>query len=276
MEPLNKAERNASIFNFIAIYIIVLALPVTVAYLIGKHNPDKGAGGNQIAIREQQMLLSQLDQIQAYLVEMNKIDKNDRPQGTVTSDQMSRWISDAKAQNEKFLNTGINAFAQGKFSDARKQLQTKILACLMELHNQRRLYLLKADEMILSRNQSNNIEQLKSENRNLLSERQTLQNQLNMMIAQQQKDGPGGGGSQSSDKAVEDLRWEMRFTDANCKKAQADLLEAYSNEINKRRQLYTQAKTNFQAISRNNRISYVLQQQANDKIQEIDKAMSHL
>ncbi|GAB4002270.1 hypothetical protein GCM10028807_60570 [Spirosoma daeguense] len=277
MEPLNKSERNTSLFNFIAVYVIVLALPLFLAYWMGTKRSSKGGG--QKAVVEQEALAKDMDALQQYVLETEK-ENSSMPQETDSFEQKNSWIAKAEQRNTDFRRK-INDFMNKKgYTGARDRIRKNACNYLIQMTTERSNYLQKRKEVLGSTNQSAYVKQLQGENAQLKMQAQGLQNNINtlntvMAQAKQQAAGGGGGGGQQPNPEVENLKWMLKISDANCKKSQADILEAY-NDNSKRRQLYTAARLNFQQISQSARNSYTIQQLASDKIQEIDRQISRL
>ncbi len=278
MDPLNKTERNTSLFNFIAVYIIVLALPLCLAFWVGKKYP--AGGSNQKAISEQKALADEMTAVQVYIKNMEEIDTQ-RPQEGASNETWNSWIQGAEQQNNEF-RTRIDKFQKNNvFTGTRLGMRDNACSYLYRVNIERKNYLDKRSALLRERDETAEIERLKSENDRLKSDKQNLQNNVNMLMAQAARPAPapapqaqaGGGGG--GGKELENLKWELKFSDANCKKVQADILEEYNARM-KRKQLYALAKKNFELIINANGATYAIQQLANTKVDEIDKVLSRL
>lgn len=277
MDPLNKTERNTSLVNFIAIYLIVLALPLCLAFWIGKKYP--AGGNNQKAISEQKALADEMTAVQVFIKNMEEIDAQ-RPQEGASNETWNSWIQGAEQQNNDF-RTRVDKFQKNNvFTGVRLAMRDNACSSLYRVNIERKNYLDKRTALLRERDETAEVERLKSENARMNSDKQNMQNTVNMLMAQAASRpapaaaAPGGGGG-GSGKEVENLRWELKFSDANCKKVQADVLEQYNARL-KRKQLYALAKRNFELISNSNGATYALQQLANAKVDEIDRVMSRL
>lgn len=275
MDPLNKTERNSSLVNFIAIYLIVLALPLCLAFWVGKKYP--AGGNNQKAISEQKALADEMTAVQVFIKNMEETDTQ-RPQEGASNETWNSWIQGAEQQNNDF-RTRVDKFQKNNaFTGVRLAMRDNACSSLYRVNIERKNYLDKRTALLRERDETAEVERLKSENARMNSDKQNMQNTVNMLMAQAASRpapaaaAPGGGGS---GKEVENLRWELKFSDANCKKVQADVLEQYNARL-KRKQLYALAKRNFELISNSNGATYALQQLANAKVDEIDRVMSRL
>ncbi|WP_020604780.1 hypothetical protein [Spirosoma spitsbergense] len=275
MDPLNKIERNTSLVNFTAVYIIIIALPLFLAFWMGTKKSSKG--GNQKAISEQEALVKDMDVLQQYVVEINK--QNDAiPKDADTDEVWNSWLSNAEQVNSNFAKKANDFLTKQGYTGARDRIRKNACNYLIQLTKERSNYLQKRKKLVGVQNESAAVKQLQGENGQLKMQAQGLQNSLDamkLMAAAQAKQAGGGGGAQQSTTEIENLKWQLRFSDANCKKSQADILESYNDNL-KRKQLYVIARQNFQLISQNARSSYTIQQLAIDKMQEIDRQMSHL
>lgn len=279
MDPLNKAERNTSLLNFIAVYVIVLALPLCLAFWMGKKYPS--GGGNQKAVSEQKLLADEMSAVQVYIKSIEETDTK-RPDEGASNETWNAWIQQAEQQNAEF-RVRVDKFQRNNvFTGIRLAMRDNACSSLYRVNIERKNYLDKRMALLRERDETAELERLKSENARLNSDKQNLQNNVNMLMAQAaSRPAPaapvasGGGGGGGAGKDVESLRWELKFSDANCKKVQADILEEY-NARQKRRQLYALAKKNFEVIGDANGASYALQQLANTKVAEIDRVMSRL
>lgn len=288
MDPINRAERNASILNFVLVYILITAIPVGVTYTLTRK--AGGSGNNTKAIVEQQGLANEMSALQVYVKKMEEMDTR-RPTETASNETWNTWILEAEKQNNEFRER-VNVFQKNNaFTGTRLTMRDNACSYLYRVNIERRNYLAKRSALSLERNETAELGRLRSENQQLSSERQNLQTQLamSMNMAQQRAataaavapstggggGSGGGGGGQAAKKELDDMRWQLQFSDANCKKVQADLLGNY-NEVAKRKQLYIVARQNFQQLSQSARGTFALQQLATDKIQDIDRALGRL
>ncbi len=277
MDPINRAERNASIFNFVLVYLLITAIPVGVTYMLTR-KAGGGAGGNQKAVVEQQGLANEMNALQAYVKKMEEMDTR-RPAETASNETWNTWILDAEKQNNEFRGRVDQFQKNNSFTGARLGMRDNACSYLYRINIERRNYLAKRSELAKDRDETAELQRVRGENQQLSNEKANLQTQLamSMNMANQQKSAgaDAGGGSGGGKRETEDLKLQLAFSDANCKKSQADLLGNY-NEINRRRQLYTAAKQQLQQLTQNSKASFALTQMANDKIQDIDRAMVHL
>ena len=281
MDALNQKERNTSLINFVAIYVIIIALPLFLAFWMGTKKPSKG--GNQKAVVEQEALAKDMDAMQQYIAIIAQ-ENDGRPKDTDVDETWRGWLLKAEQNNDVFSRK-VNAFS-GKpgYTGARDRIRKNACAYLQQLAQERGNYLSKRKTLLGVQNNTAAIKELQNENERLKSENKGLDNTLKttqMMMAQANKastaaaaaGGAGGGGQPNPE--IENLKWQLKFSDANCKKTQADILETY-NDTDKRKVLYTVARQNFQIITKNARNSFTIQQLASDKIQEIDRQLSRL
>ena len=96
MEPINRAERSASLFNFILVYVLITAIPVGITYQIAKKSG--GSSLNQKAVSEQQTLAKEMSALQTYVKRMEEIDTQ-RPAETAPSETWGIWLQAAEKQN---------------------------------------------------------------------------------------------------------------------------------------------------------------------------------
>lgn len=272
MDPINKTERNTSLLNFIAVYTIIIVLPLFLAFWMGTKKPAKG--GNQKAVSEQEALVKDMDALQQYVKEIDDQNHNLPAEG-LPYETWNSWLTQAEKQNTSFFKKITDFQAKKGYSGARLRIRDNACAYLFQIFNERTNYIQKRRALLGVENKTAEVQRLLNENTQLKAEKQGLQNNLNVMVAQKPQPAAGGGGAQPSATEVEDLKWQLRFSEANCKKTQADILEVY-NDNPKRKQLYSVARQNFQSITQNARTNYTIQQLASDKIQEIDRQMSRL
>ena len=293
MEPLNKAERNGSLLSFVAVYIIVLILPTFLAFWLGR-NYAKGGGGNSKTVAAQNALKDRMEKLRLRIDEMATMDKDEKPtsSGPSMAANWANYLGKANQQNTTFRNE-IDALRNDKkFTPLATMHQMRLSACayLDRVYTERAINLANLQVMQGAKNEAGRIQQLESEKQQLGMQNQTLQNQVNMAMGQQKQQaaqmqamaaagggagGGGGGGGGKPSPEVENLKWQIKYCEANCTKAKADMLEAY-NESQKRKQLYTVAKQNFLVINQKARSNYALQQLVTERLQDIDKSLSRL
>ncbi len=277
MEAINKAERTTSLVNFTVVYILIIAIPVIMAFFAGTRR--NSGGGSAKAVSEQELLLKQMEALQQNIVDMKALDTK-RPGPNSSSENWKQWLDEADAQNETFKQA-VNSFRSSRnFTGARDKMRQSGCTYLDAVYYERGVHLENLKTLRGVKNESAVIQQLQADNQRLQSEKNNLQNTVNMqnaMMAQQANTSGGGGAGSAAPttQALTDLKWQLRFEDADCKKSQADMLATY-NDANRRRQLYSSAKANFQQIAQLARSSYTLQRQASVKVREIDQTMSRL
>lgn len=276
MEAINKAERNTSLLNFIVVYIIVLAIPLFLAFFAGTRKSS--GGGSAKAVNEQALLAERMEKLQQSITDMKTLD-NSRPNNTSSPENWRQWLNDAESQNEKFKKE-VNAFRETKeFTEARNNMRQSACTYLDMVYYERGVHIDNLKSLRGERNEAAAIEQLKAEKQALQTEKAQIQNSLNTanaMLAQKPAGGGGGGGGGGGDpQALTDLKWQLRFEDADCTKTKADMLAAY-NEAAKRKQLYATAKLNFQQIAQQARSSFTIQKLASGKVREIDQVLTRL
>jgi len=278
MEAINKTERNTSLVNFVAVYVIILAIPLFLAFFAGTRKSS--GGGSAKAVNEQALLAERMEKLQLFITDMQTLDKS-RPNGTSSPENWKQWLNEAEAQNEKFKQS-VNEFRTAKeFTESRNNMRQSACTYLDMVYYERGVHL---DNLKALRGVSNGtamIQQLQAEKQALQTEKQQIQNNLNTanaMLAQKPAGGGaggGGGGGGGDPQALTDLKWQLRFEDADCTKTKADMLAAY-NEAAKRKQLYSTAKLNFQQIAQQARNSFTIQKLASGKVREIDQVMSRM
>ncbi|GAB3709524.1 hypothetical protein GCM10027592_45730 [Spirosoma flavus] len=277
MEAINRAERNTSVINFVAVYLIIIAIPVFMAFFAGNR---KNAGAmTSSSAKEYEKLEAQMTQLQAYTARMREQDEKLTNMSNASPAQWQSWMDQAKRENENFRNA-IEKFRQMKFKDARTKMQTSVCTYLDALHTERAVHLQYMEKQQGINNQNLTVQQLQNEKQQLQAQNASLQNTINTqnaLLAQKPAGGGagGGGGGAPDNQALTDLKWQLRFEDADCKKSQADILAAYKADA-KRKQLYSTAKVNFQQIAQLARTSFTIQRQATAKVREIDQSLSQL
>ena len=284
MDPINRAERNASILNFILVYILITAIPVGVTYSLTRKAGGSG-GGSQKAVVEQQSLANEMTALQAYVKKMEDLDTR-RPSETSSKETWNLWILEAEKQNNDFRGRVDQFQKNNAFTGARLTMRDDACSYLYRVNIERRNYLSKRSELLDERNDTAETARLRSENQQLANEKSNLQTQMTMLSVAAMKTPPppaaggggGGGGSAGGgggNKEMAEMKWQLQFCDANSQKTQADLLGNY-NEVTRRKQLYTTARQSLQQLSQSAKGNYVLTQMASDKIQDIDRAMRQL
>ncbi|RIV25445.1 hypothetical protein DYU11_09100 [Fibrisoma montanum] len=274
MEAINRAERNTSLINFTAVYLIIIALPVVMAFFAGNR---KNAGAmTSSSAKEYETLEKQMTELQAYTARMREHDDKLANMNNASPAQWQSWLDEAKRENKKFEDA-IEKFRGMKFKDARSKMQTSVCTYLDGLHTERAIHLQYMERQRGISNQNLTVQQLQNEKQQLQAQNASLQNTINTqnaLLAQKPAGGSGGGGGQDN-QVLTDLKWQLRFEDADCKKSQADLLAAYKADAT-RKKLYSTAKTNFQQIAQMARTSFSIQRQATAKVREIDQTLSQL
>lgn len=274
MEAINRAERNTSIINFVAVYLIVIAIPVFMAFFAGNR---KNAGAmTASSAKEYETLQAQMASLQVYTATMRELDKTS-PKSTDSQENRRAWLDQAKRENQNFSNA-IEKFRRMSFKDSRAAMQTSVCTYLDIMHTERGIHLDYLEQLYGKSDQVQTVQQLKSDKQQLQNEKQQLQNTINTqnaLLAQKPAGGGGAGGGAQDNQELTDLKWQLRFEDADCKKSQADLLATF-NAGATRKKLYSTAKVNFQQIAQLARTSFTIQRQATAKVREIDQTLSQL
>lgn len=282
MDPINRSERNASILNFVLVYVLITAIPVGVTYTLTRKAGVAG-GSNQKAVVEQQGLANEMNALQVYVKKMEEMDTR-RPTETASNETWNLWILEAEKQNNEFRSRVDQFQKNNAFTGARLAMRDNACSYLYRINIERRNYLAKRSDLLKERDDTAEMSRLRSENQQLANEKSNLQTQMAMLSMAQRaatpppaagSGGGGGGGGGADKKEVAELQWQLQFSDANCKKTQADLLGNY-NEVTKRRQLYGVARQTLQQLSQSARGNFALRQLATDKIQDIDRALGRL
>lgn len=278
MKPLNSAERSSSIVTFIAVYILIMAVPLYLTYMLGKNS--KGAGGANDPAGQKELTRT-LIEMQTYISTMEERDQN-QVAGVGTESLWQKWVVGAESENSKF-KSAIDQLEQAKLSGFKKDIRNSVVIYLRRLYLERgiRINLEKSQRGIHS--ETSEIQRLKAENDQLKAANAGLQNTINLkdqLMANASKSsaggGSGGGGDQQNSKMMAELmKWELLFCDASSQKAQADILSP-CNQLAKRKTLYEAAKTNFQKITVASLPGYTLKKMARDKVHEIDQVMARL
>ena len=277
MEAINKAERTTSLINFIAVYILILAVPLFLAFFAGTQK--KGSAGGGKAISEQVALSAEMAALQKNVDEMRTQDGK-RREAMGSPENWQNWLSEAERQNTDFKKAVETFRGNPTYTEARNSLRLSACAYLDMVYYERGVHIENLKALRGERNETATIEQLKADKQQLEAQKSNLQNTINMQNAMLAKPAAGGGGSagggQPNPQVLTDLKWQLRFEDADCKKSQADLLAAHNEEVARRKQLYSSAKVNFQQISQLAKTSFTIQRQATAKVREIDQTLSRL
>lgn len=274
MEAINQSERTTSLINFVAVYILILSVPLFLAFFAGTR---RSAGlGKATDVKEYELLQKQMTDLQAYTATMRQLDDKLTNMNNASPAGWQAWLDDSKKENQRFSDA-IEKFRKVKFNGARTLMQTSACTYLDALHTERGIHLQYLERQRGIQNQSLTVEQLKEKNNQLQSTNASLQNTINTQNAiLAQKPAPGAGGAPQNTQALTDLKWQLRFEDADCKKSQADVLAAHNEEVARRKQLYSSAKVNFQQISQLAKSSFTIQRLASAKVREIDQTLSRL
>lgn len=274
MQALNSAERSSSILTFTAVYILILAIPLYLVYMIGQRSKNNS---NTEIPAEHKAFAESLVNLQSYIQAMKDRDEN-QATGSGTASLWQSWVADAKKENADF-GRAIEIFKNSTQTTTRIPIRNSIVVYLERLVLERSTRISLEESVHGVRNETSELQRLNMENAQLKANAASLQNTINLkdqMIADLQKRGGGSnnGGSANTD-AVASLKWELLFCDANSTKSQADILSP-CNQIPKRKQLYSIAKVNFQKITSGSVPSYTLKKLAGDKVREIDQMMAKL
>ncbi len=279
MDPINKAERNTSLLNFSFVYILILALPLMLAYWMG--TKKSSGGGSQRVSNEQEFLAKEMTALQED-VKIIEGQNGGLPSASDANETWNDWLSKAELQNREFYEK-IKAFQNKPGLKTTHSLNIRKHACsyLFQISLQRTNYLQNRRQLLNTQKGTADAGQLKTENDQLKSEIQTLKHEkdiLDIKLAKKESGGGGGGGGGGGaqpDPKVEELTWTLRYTVADCKKAQADNLVECNKNL-ERRTLYVKARKDFQQISEKAMKFFQIQQQASDRVEEIDKTLSRL
>lgn len=273
MKALNSAQRSSSIITFIAVYLLIMVIPLYLVYMLGKNSKGNSGGGNP---SEQKELTQALISIQGYIDEMEQRDSQ-QANGAGTASLWQKWVTNAENENTNFKNA-IDKLEQSRLSGFKNDIRNSVVIYLRRLHLERgtRINLEKNQRGI--RSEVSEIQRLKSENEQLKAANMGLQNTVTLkdqLITNAQKSGGNGGGaSQTKDESAR-FEWELLFCDANSQKSQADVLST-CNQLIKRKKLYEAAKLNFQKITTSHVTTYTLKKMARDKMMEIDQLTAKL
>ena len=277
MEPINRAERSASLFNFILVYALITAIPVGITYQIAKKSG--GSSLNQKAVSEQQTLAKEMSALQAYVKRMEEIDAQ-RPAETASSETWSVWLQAAEKQNSDFKGR-VDLFQRNSlFTGARLTMRDNACSYLYRINIERRNYLAKRSALVDIKNNADDVSKVKAENAGLKEKVDNLNTQIATINAIKNSAppvaGPSGGGDckklEADVKALED---ELDYKEAVSKKMQADML-ALGNEMNKRRQLYAASKAELEKLSSDRKFTRSFKLMASEKIGEIDRTLMAL
>jgi hypothetical protein len=272
MKALNAAERSSSIVTFVAVYVLITAIPLYLAYMLGKNS--KGGTGTGDTAQSQQELTDELVRLQSYIGIMEQRDSNQvNGQGSLAL--WEKWVADAERENKQF-NGAIDQLESKNFKGYKKDIRNAVSIYLRRLYIERgaRIGLEKHQRGIKS--EVSEIHRLKMEVEQLKTANNGLQNTINVkdqLIASAQKTAGGGGGGGAQGKEPE---WDLLFLfrDACSQKAQADILST-CNQMQKRRDLYSSARRNFQKIT-SEPVGYPLKREAREKLKQIDQLMARL
>ncbi|MBO0936780.1 hypothetical protein J2I47_09520 [Fibrella sp. HMF5335] len=279
MEPINRAERSASLFNFILVYALITAIPVGITYQIAKKSG--GSSLNQKAVSEQQTLAKEMSALQAYVKRMEEIDAQ-RPAETASSETWSMWLQAAEKQNSDFKGR-VDLFQRNNlFTGARLTMRDNACSYLYRINIERRNYLAKRSALVDIKNNADDVSKVKAENAGLKEKVDNLNTQIATINAIKDSRAPaiaagggGGGDCKKLEADVKALEDELDYKEAVSKKMQADML-AFGNEMTKRRQLYAASKAELEKLSTDRKFTRSFKLMATEKIGEIDRTLMAL
>ncbi|MBO0933674.1 hypothetical protein [Fibrella aquatilis] len=279
MEPINRAERSASLFNFILVYALITAIPVGITYQIAKKSG--GSSLNQKAVSEQQTLAKEMSALQAYVKRMEEIDAQ-RPAETASSETWSVWLQAAEKQNSDFKGR-VDLFQRNNlFTGARLTMRDNACSYLYRINIERRNYLAKRSALVDIKNNADDVSKVKAENAGLKEKVDNLNTQIATINAIKDSRAPaiaagggGGGDCKKLEADVKALEDELDYKEAVSKKMQADML-AFGNEMTKRRQLYAASKAELEKLSSDRKFTRSFKLMASEKIGEIDRTLMAL
>ncbi|MCX6216965.1 hypothetical protein [Spirosoma sp.] len=272
MQAVNSAERSTSIITFIAVYVLLLIIPLYAGYMLGNQGKGTAVGDGG---PEQKTLSESLINVQSYIDIMKKRDEA-QATGLGTATLWEGWVADAKKEKDDF-DKAIKQLTDSQFTGTRKDIKNSAVIYLTRLSVERAARIRLEENLHGVRTETSELQRLKAENESLRSAKEGLENTVrtkDQLITSLQKSSGGGGGSQNNE-AVANLKWELLFCDANSQKAQADILTP-CNQTPRRKQLYSVAKVNFKKITTGNLSSYTLKKLAEDKVREIDQLLVKL
>ena len=280
MEPINRAERSASLFNFILVYALITAIPVGITYQIAKKSG--GSSLNQKAVSEQQTLAKEMSALQAYVKRMEEIDAT-RPAETASSETWGIWLQAAEKQNVDFKGR-VDLFQRNNgFTGARLTMRDNACSYLYRINIERRNYLAKRSALVDIKNNADDVSKVKAENTGLKEKVDNLNTQIATINAIKDSRAPalaaggggGGGDCKKLEADVKALEDELDYKEAVSKKMQADML-ALGNEMSKRRQLYAASKAELEKLSTDRKFTRSFKLMASEKIGEIDRTLMAL
>lgn len=277
MEPINRAERSASLFNFILVYVLITAIPVGITYQIAKKSG--GSSLNQKAVSEQQTLAKEMSALQTYVKRMEEIDTQ-RPAETASSETWGIWLQAAEKQNVDFKGR-VDLFQRNNgFTGARLTMRDNACSYLYRINIERRNYLAKRSALVDIKNNADDVSKVKAENTGLKEKVDNLNTQIATINAIKDSRAPaiaaggggGGGDCKKLESEVKELTDELEYKEAISKKVQADAL-AMGCELTRRRQLYADSKVELAKLSSDWKFTRSWKQMAADKIVEIDSKL---
>lgn len=287
MDPINKAERSASLFNFVLVYVLITAVPVGITYQLAKKSG--GSSLNQKAVSEQQSLATEMTALQAYVKKMDEIDKT-RPEETASDETWNTWLQEAEKQNGE-LKSRVDIFQRNnRFTGARLTMRDNACSYLYRLSTERRNYLSKRAALLNRRDDTDALGKAEAEKKELEAKADNLKAQNDQLVMQSNaaaaaaaaagRGGGGGGGGGGAETGqlkaqIESLQDQLAFNLAVTKKEKADVL-SYGNDITKRRQLYMQSRQSLEKMTQDRKFDSRLKQQAEEKMNEIDNALGAL
>ncbi|RYF73077.1 MAG: hypothetical protein EOO39_11035 [Cytophagaceae bacterium] len=279
MEPINKAERSASLFNFVLVYLLITAVPVGITYQLAKKSG--GSSLNQKAVSEQQSLAKEMTDLQSYVKMMENIDIR-RPAENAANETWNVWLQEAEKQNSEFKSR-VDVFQRNnRFTGARLTMRDNACSYLYRISIERRNYLSKRAALLDRRDDSDALGKAEAEKKELQDKVDQLKAQNDQLViasnaAAAAANRGGGGGAATTDCGplklkVEELNDQLAYNAAIAKKSQADML-SIGNDVTKRRQLYSQSRQSLEKLTQDRKFDQRLKQQAEEKLDEIDRTL---
>ncbi|MBO0950754.1 hypothetical protein [Fibrella forsythiae] len=277
MEPINKAERSASLFNFVLVYLLITAVPVGITYQLAKKSG--GSSLNQKAVSEQQSLATEMTALQSYVKKMEDIDTR-RPAENASNETWNVWLQEAEKQNSEFKSR-VDIFQRNnRFTGARLTMRDNACSYLYRISIERRNYLSKRAALLDRRDDSDALGKAEAEKKELQDKVDQLKAQNDQLVIASNAAvaaNRGGGGAATPDCGplkikIEELNDQLAYNAAIAKKSQADML-SMGNDVTKRRQLYSQSRQSLEKLTQDRKFDQRLKQQAEEKLDEIDRTL---
>lgn len=278
MEPINKAERSASLFNFVLVYLLITAVPVGITYQLAKKSG--GSSLNQKAVSEQQSLATEMTALQSYVKRMEDIDMR-RPAENASNETWNVWLQEAEKQNSEFKSR-VDIFQRNnRFTGARLTMRDNACSYLYRISIERRNYLSKRAALLDRRDDSDALGKAEAEKKELQEKVDQLKAQNDQLViasnAATAAAANRGGGAAASDcgplkMKIDELNDQLAYNAALAKKSQADML-SMGNDVTKRRQLYSQSRQSLEKLTQDRKFDQRLKQQAEEKLDEIDRTL---